>query len=350
MKKLVCEMCGSPDLLKQEGVFVCQFCGAKYSVEEARKMMIEGTVEVAGTVRIDSSTQIDNLLILAKQAVENSNGDECIRYGDEILKYDINNWYGWFTKAVGYENKATVAEPFNDEFISAINKALERTNKIDDKILICSHALSKISTMITSFDAYVNDKIWRGVPETLLTTKPIYVYAKTAREKINFDDLLSLDETLARKATELYYQIIFKYRDPKDYVDQRNTIASYAKGIPQYFIDDANNRLRYVVQNESQKRSKGGCYIATAVYGSYDCPQVWMLRRYRDYYLAAKWYGRAFIWTYYIVSPTVAKCFGKTEWFKRRWRGKLDAFIERLHADGVEDTPYEDVFWRQANA
>ena len=27
---------------------------------------------------------------------------------------------------------------------------------------------------------------------------------------------------------------------------------------------------------------KGGCYVATAVYGSYDCPQVWTLRRVRD--------------------------------------------------------------------
>ena len=33
--------------------------------------------------------------------------------------------------------------------------------------------------------------------------------------------------------------------------------------------------------------NSGGCYVATAVYGSYDCPEVWTLRRYRDYTLAA---------------------------------------------------------------
>ena len=51
MKKLVCEMCGSNDLLKQDGVFVCQSCGCKYSVEEARKMMMEdgGTGEPVPT-------------------------------------------------------------------------------------------------------------------------------------------------------------------------------------------------------------------------------------------------------------------------------------------------------------
>lgn len=55
MKQLVCEMCGSKDLVKQDGIFVCQACGTKYSVEEAKKMMIEGTVDVQGTVKVDNS-------------------------------------------------------------------------------------------------------------------------------------------------------------------------------------------------------------------------------------------------------------------------------------------------------
>lgn len=37
MKQLTCEMCGATDLIKQDGVFVCQSCGCKYSVEEAKK-------------------------------------------------------------------------------------------------------------------------------------------------------------------------------------------------------------------------------------------------------------------------------------------------------------------------
>jgi len=41
MKQIVCEMCGGNDLVKQDSVFVCQNCQAKYSVEEAKKMMIE---------------------------------------------------------------------------------------------------------------------------------------------------------------------------------------------------------------------------------------------------------------------------------------------------------------------
>jgi len=88
-----------------------------------------------------------------------------------------------------------------------------------------------------------------------------------------------------------------------------------------------------------------GCYVATAVYGSYDCPEVWTLRRYRDHTLAENRYGRAFIKIYYAVSPTLVKWFGQTEWFKRMWRGKLDRMVAKLQAKGVEDTPYEDKNW-----
>lgn len=68
MKQLTCEMCGSTDLLKQDGVFVCQSCGCKYSVEEAKKMMIEGTVDVSGsTVKVDNTDKLHSLLVLARK-------------------------------------------------------------------------------------------------------------------------------------------------------------------------------------------------------------------------------------------------------------------------------------------
>ena len=41
MKRLTCEMCGGTDLMKQDGVFVCQSCGCKYSDEEYRHMIID---------------------------------------------------------------------------------------------------------------------------------------------------------------------------------------------------------------------------------------------------------------------------------------------------------------------
>ena len=97
-------------------------------------------------------------------------------------------------------------------------------------------------------------------------------------------------------------------------------------------------------QSDSNNRS-GGCYVATCVYGSYDCPEVWTLRRFRDDTLGSTWYGRAFIHTYYAVSPTLVKWFGETNWFKKMWRGTLDRMVHNLRDHGVADTPYEDKHW-----
>lgn len=62
MKQLTCEMCGSTELIKKDGNFECQTCGTKYSVEDAKKMMIEGTVEVTGKVQVGREEEIENLL------------------------------------------------------------------------------------------------------------------------------------------------------------------------------------------------------------------------------------------------------------------------------------------------
>ena len=72
-------MCGSADMLKQEGAFLCQSCGLKYSVEEAKKMMIEGTVEVTGTVKVDHTSDIEPLMKRGWMALEDSDSSEAFQ-------------------------------------------------------------------------------------------------------------------------------------------------------------------------------------------------------------------------------------------------------------------------------
>ena len=96
------------------------------------------------------------------------------------------------------------------------------------------------------------------------------------------------------------------------------------------------------VTNAPVQEAKGGCYVATCVYGSYDCPQLWTLRRYRDNTLSSTWYGRLLIRIYYAVSPTLVKWFGDTDWLKETSRKILDYIVSKLKENGVEDTPYED--------
>lgn len=96
MKRLTCEMCGGTDLIKQDGVFVCQNCGMKYSVEDAKKMMIEGTVDVKGTVKVDTSGELENLYQIARRAKDDNNGENAAKYYDMILLKDPTSWEASF--------------------------------------------------------------------------------------------------------------------------------------------------------------------------------------------------------------------------------------------------------------
>lgn len=115
--------------------------------------------------------------------------------------------------------------------------------------------------------------------------------------------------------------------------------------MARYKLYSSNPMGDYSKRLAKKRRKKNGCYVATCVYGSYDCPEVWTLRRYRDNTLGSTWYGRLFIKTYYAVSPTFVKWFGKTKWFKKLWRGKLDKMVKNLQERGVESTQYCDKEW-----
>lgn len=116
------------------------------------------------------------------------------------------------------------------------------------------------------------------------------------------------------------------------------------KGWEPGFIPPALPSVQQV-STQSSSSSSDGCYVATAVYGSYDCPQVWTLRRFRDHTLAETWLGRLFIKMYYAISPTLVKWFGEAAWFKNLWRPTLDRMVRNLNDRGVEDTAYNDRSW-----
>lgn len=102
-------------------------------------------------------------------------------------------------------------------------------------------------------------------------------------------------------------------------------------------VDDSSSS-----ENTSITKSVSGCYIATCVYGSYNCPEVYRLRRYRDYYLKERKLGRLFIKMYYVTSPSLVKHFGNKKWFRKIFKSYLDKKLIKLENSGYSDSPYND--------
>ena len=113
---------------------------------------------------------------------------------------------------------------------------------------------------------------------------------------------------------------------------------------------DWENKKTQIMELEAQKNNDvynvktNGCYIATCVYGSYDCPEVWTLRRFRDDFLYERNIGRLFIKLYYAISPTIVKRFGKNHIFKSFNKCILDKMVNKLNNAGYKDTKYNDKY------
>jgi hypothetical protein len=122
----------------------------------------------------------------------------------------------------------------------------------------------------------------------------------------------------ARRANPLNRQMTINYTERLKQLDVfEQNIDKFLTKKTNPFTQDAS-------------KASGGCYIATAVYGSYDDPSVLVLRRFRDDRLQSTAWGRAFICAYYAVSPSLARHFSSASWLNRRTRSLLDRLVRHL--------------------
>jgi hypothetical protein len=79
---------------------------------------------------------------------------------------------------------------------------------------------------------------------------------------------------------------------------------------------------------ETKITSKKGCFIATSVYGSYNHPNVVILRKFRDDVLSKTIVGICFCEFYYLLSPYFVNYFTSNGLFTAETRRALDAFCD----------------------
>lgn len=358
MKQLTCEMCGSTELIKQDGFFVCQTCGCKYSVEEAKKMMIEGTVDVQGTVKVDNSAFVEKYLANARRAKQKEDWAETEKYYNMVEQNDPTNIEAIFYSSYGKAKSSLVegdlykrqaAFKVLQNCVSIIDDNFD-VEKEEENRKIIEEISADIIGMACSSYVYNQRKNGYGIVTWTDKLETVTLFNTLSGEFI--DSLRNIAAKITEEQKEkrvFYYEYSLKHANfvltngslanPQTY---KNIIMELHRSINAI---DPSHEVPVEAPAAGNKQSSGGCYVATCVYGSYDCPQVWTLRRFRDNTLGSTWYGRLFIRTYYAISPTLVKWFGNTNWFKKLWKGKLDRMVAKLQSEGVENTPYEDKAW-----
>lgn len=347
MNALTCEMCNSTNLIKEGGVFVCQSCGTKYSVEEAKKMMNEGAIEVTGTVKIDSSSELTNLYQVARRAKDSNNSENALRYYDMILVKDPNSWeanfYVVFFRAMSckiaeIQNAAVSVSNCIPSTLNLVRSNIsneEDNNKIIEELYLRTSTIAQmLYNAATSFYNNLDIQIRSNhnqeyVNRVSSSTDIMYLFGNCLISTLG-DAYGVFASNSWKQAIKMHNGYIKSLRNKES---NKNMIIQYAEKIKKF---DPS------FQTPPVDTSSTGCYIATAVYGSYDCPEVWVLRRFRDNVVSNTWYGRCFIKIYYNISPIVLRWFGKSKWFNKISRMILDNFIGKLLHSGLKNTPYRD--------
>lgn len=139
MKRIVCEMCGDTDIIKQDGVFICQTCGTKYSLEEAKKMMIE----IEGTVKIQNAAQLENLLNLAHSSFDSKNYAKAEDFCNQVIAMDDKNYDAWKLKGESINNQISSNNPRIEEVFNCILTAF-RVLSNEEKVLKKEELLKSI--------------------------------------------------------------------------------------------------------------------------------------------------------------------------------------------------------------
>lgn len=343
MKKIECEMCGDKNLIKQDGVFVCQSCGTQYSVEEAKKMMVEGTIKV------DSSDKIENLYILARRAKDNNDAETAEKYYEMISLEEPNSWeavfYHIYFKSIKSKNyqimsvAKSVANSINDVLI-LIKQNVEDITEQEKAIDEVAYRYKMLSDIFYEASKSIFDNASKS--STTRYVEAFQTYFANALSAIEI--MYKLGDNLESLFPENEKFIKVAVADWIDGTKKHIVIMPYAQKKRKEnwaIINSYQNKIKKYDPNYRAPR-KQGCYVATSVYGSYDCPDVWVLRRYRDEVLANNIFGRAFISTYYTISPTLVKFFGKATWFNKICRPLLDRKVKKLTKRGFSDTPYYD--------
>lgn len=340
MKAFTCEMCGGHELKKENGVFVCQHCHTQYALEDARKLILDGPIE------IDNSKQVDNLFILARRARDDNDTPNARKYYEMILLEAPQNWEAAFYALFFSAKDSSVADiPYTAKkaadgidsvlaLVHALNDAdAERTalteivTRMDElAVLMFNVAQMKCKELLAKNPSATNvtSDMVRRCDAAL---RMMYTLGDEIHRQ--FDGAFDSIAAVAWKSgVNMHLLLLPSLRRRAENIE---TLKNYTDKIrrqePDFALPDLQRR---------------GCYIATAVYGSYDCPAVWTLRRYRDERLAKTALGRLCIRLYYAASPALAARLGHCKRLSALARRMLDSKVSRLHKAGISDAPYRD--------
>jgi DNA-directed RNA polymerase subunit RPC12/RpoP len=353
MVSVNCTSCGGKiqlDNQKESGF--CLHCGAKIVFREAIQK-----------VEFVNGPNIDNLMKIAKTAFEDGSNAEAVDYFNKVLEIDADNWEAIYYKGLAKAWKSTLGDICLSDATRGATRALElyitRNNPTQSETYEIRNlfAVEIHKVIVALFNLSVKhynefwelensaDEYWERVGHCSLAL----AYCTSL---ISDDMVKSSEQIKNNKVAFLKHQVTYMVEKCKwlrykgdsvwngsRYVDnyintwvldsvRQAAVAQYDECVAEIQKNDLNYQPPVIARTGYTK--SGGCYIATAVYGSYEAPEVMVLRKFRDEVLTKSLLGRVFIKTYYVLSPPVANWLKSAKRTNKIVKVLLDNLVNKL--------------------
>lgn len=307
VKQIVCELCGSNDFTKDGDLFVCDFCRTKYSSVDVQKMMVEGTVEVAGTVRVDRTSETHNLIALATAALDNSNPNEAYDYANRALELDSGNADAWVGKGRAAGWSSTIDNFRVPEMLGAFRRAEELTPPDEREMLRqeCADTLTQVAIAVfnlswTHTNAYVGvDGVWAAhITRCTQIVTVLQVAYEWGDERKPLDAIISVVSNLIQG---------IKFKAPNGASRSVFLQPAYQQQMQELLAKTATDIRKFDPAYQTpQPKKLSDCFVVTATMGNELAFPVVTLRSFRDRVLADYAGGRRFIQWYELNGPRMA--------------------------------------------
>lgn len=267
---------------------------------------------------------MSKLIELAKISFDGENYEDAYLKYSQLVEQDFDNTEAWIGKGL---SSAYLATPDGKKFKEAeicLEKATQIGISDSQKEFIAIHIVKSAESFVTKIHSktasFLADKEKKPMATGELVVVrnietqthklaafneqwPNYNLAILfAKSSLSYSDLLDNKTTMLKIIDSIFYVNELKFRDGHLWNYRQEIINGIKSQNPQF------------VANEPA--SKDGCFIATAVYGSYNAPEVLELRAFRDIFLRQHYIGRKFIKIYYRYSPYLAERIKHNELMK----------------------------------
>lgn len=133
MKKIICELCGSNDFERKDGLYICLYCRTSFTIEEANNLAVEET---------SSEETLLELKNLQKKAFDSGAFSAFITHSENILLTESNDHLSKLGQIMANIRQTPIESLSFDIIISDILDNWEKTpdNQLED-VTTCSRRL-----------------------------------------------------------------------------------------------------------------------------------------------------------------------------------------------------------------